>query len=332
MGTDAPGGETLRHWRGRLGELVPLETIDQKKTVARVSDGAGRSFVLKQVQHPERAGGIEAQCRILHHLRESGVPVAPPIPTDAGCSWVEDTGRVYTLSSYLPGGSFIAEEDLERAHRNIGRAIGDLHRALASYPDPIQSRTMDLSTRIFEETVPIVRAGLDPAERARFDAGLATAEAEMRAAFAGLPVQHIHGDCHGANILLLDGEVSGFLDLDHLPMAPRIYDLAYMLADMVKQTIDSAEEMQRRLTLAARVVAGYEEGNALSARERTAIWSVMLAVQLLFTEYFCRHDNAAERQVNLNAFYWLLEHREEILCMLRSPGAITTDRLKSASG
>jgi pimeloyl-ACP methyl ester carboxylesterase len=31
-------------------------------------------------------------------------------------------------------------------------------------------------------------------------------------ALADLPVQHIHGDCHGGNILLHDGNVSGILD------------------------------------------------------------------------------------------------------------------------
>ena len=44
-------------------------------------------------------------------------------------------------------------------------------------------------------------------------------------ALTDLPTQLIHGDCNVGNVLVYDGEVSGYLDLDHLPRGPRVRDL-----------------------------------------------------------------------------------------------------------
>ena len=60
------------------------------------------------------------------------------------------------------------------------------------------------------------------------------------------------------------------------------------------------------------VVAGYHEENGLSTREREAIWYVMLATQLLFVEYFLQHPDGRLVRFNLDAFYWILQRREEI--------------------
>lgn len=77
------------------------------------------------------------------------------------------------------------------------------------------------------------------------------------AAFAGLPVQPIHGDCHGSNVLLCNGEVSGFIELDHLPTGPRLYDLAYDLADRLKWWIEDAAQCACWLA---------QRGDAISSR------------------------------------------------------------------
>jgi Ser/Thr protein kinase RdoA (MazF antagonist) len=49
------------------------------------------------------------------------------------------------------------------------------------------------------------------------------------------------GRLKNENVLLYAGDVSGFIDLDHLPNGPRIYDLSYYLADRLKNLIDERE-------------------------------------------------------------------------------------------
>lgn len=93
----------------------------------------------------------------------------------------------------------------------------------------------------------------------------------MCLALAGLPEQYIYGDCHGGNILVTAGDVSGFVDLDHLPLGARVYDLFYLKADRLKERIYEPEWLTNRLRLLPHLVAGYERETILTPRERAAL-------------------------------------------------------------
>jgi Ser/Thr protein kinase RdoA (MazF antagonist) len=303
----------LAHWEKRVGAITAWEPMDDTGMVVRAVGQSGSAFVLKELVYPDRLGGIEEQFRVLHYLLERSIPVAVPIESDAGHHSVVSGGHTYTLSPYLPGGTHIAPEDLKRAHRNMGTAIADLHQALAEYPLAIHSWTMNLTDRILEQAVPTIRKHLDDKAKRRLDEALNRAETSMLSAFSGLPVQYIHGDCHGGNILLLAGDVSGFLDLDHLPMGPRVYDLAYLLADMVKRKIGDSAQTAQWFRLAGILIAGYEQVGRLTVGEQESLWAVMLGVQLLFVEFFSEHGHVTEAELNLEAFFWLLQREEEIV-------------------
>lgn len=312
MNTEQMIAEIVRHWEKRLGHLCPSATLNQKRTAWRMVTERGRAFVLKRVDHAGRAGGIESRAHVLRYLWQHNLPVSPPIPNDHDRIGVLHSGNIYTLSPYLPGGSYIADTDLERAHRNIGRAIAWLHRALESYPYAIQSWDMDLTSRVFDRSVPGIRMGLDRDILSRFEAVLCEVEGKMRTAFAGLPAQYVHGDCHAGNILLDHGEVTGFIDLDHLPRGPVSYDLGYLLADMVKRKIGAAEDERRWFSLAREVINGYAEIKRLSAKDLESVCAVMLAAEMLFTEFFLERRDQEEAFLNITAFFWLAAHRARI--------------------
>ncbi len=144
------------------------------------------------------------------------------------------------------------------------------------------------------------------------EATLAPLAAPLRAALADLPEQPIHGDCHGGNVLVADGEVTGFVDLDHLPVGPKVYDLSYLLADQVKGQLNDPERLARWLSVLPHLLAGYEREHALSAQERGAIWYGMLATQVLFVEVFAQAQNEAHIARNLDAFFWIHRSRDVI--------------------
>ena len=134
----------------------------------------------------------------------------------------------------------------------------------------------------------------------------------MSAALDDLPVQSIHGDCHGGNYLLHHGDVSGFVDLDHLPTGPRVYDVGYLLADMAKAQFFANHAHREWLAHFDRVIAGYQQEAGLSGREKEALWFVMLATQVLFVDWFFEHHRSALAFKNLEAFYWIYQHGDEI--------------------
>jgi Ser/Thr protein kinase RdoA (MazF antagonist) len=107
--------------------------------------------------------------------------------------------------------------------------------------------------------------------------------------------------------------VSGFIDLDHLPRGPRVYDIGYFLADRAKVPIIGNHPVDEWLADFPCVLVGYEQVAPLSAQECHALWYIMLATQLMFTYWFFKHESTEAAQQNLAAFYWLYEHKQEIL-------------------
>jgi Ser/Thr protein kinase RdoA (MazF antagonist) len=60
------------------------------------------------------------------------------------------------------------------------------------------------------------------------------------------------------------------------------------------------------------VIAGYHRENSLSRRERDALWAVMIATQVLFVDWFFQHRRDELAIKNLEAFYWIYRHGDEI--------------------
>jgi Ser/Thr protein kinase RdoA (MazF antagonist) len=201
---------------------------------------------------------------------------------------------------------------VRQIYYNIGAALAHLHTALATFPEPIASWTMNLAHTVFTEAVPQIKNALTGAEAAAFHEVVDAIRPEMSDALAGLPVQTIHGDCHGGNFLLYRGDVSGFIDLDHLPQGPRAYDIGYLLADMAKARFVGSHAHDTWLENFDQVLAGYERESKLSQRERHALWYIMLATQLLMAHWLFKHGSSEIAFKNLEGFYWIVQRRDEI--------------------
>jgi Ser/Thr protein kinase RdoA (MazF antagonist) len=260
----------------------------------------GARYVLLRVpavdQLGQRRGRLEHERRVLAHLHAAGVPVAVPVDTDRGERYVDDGDHLYLLAPALPSDASTPTTctNPPRAYTQLGAAIARLHRGLRSYPAPFPSWTFDLADRTFADAVPGIEAAL-PARHA--GPVLSTVDAlrpALAGAVSGLPKQRIHGDCHLGNILFVDGAVSGFVDLDHLPLGPRVYDLAYLLAGQLVPLLDQPDPSRPWaagfLDGAAHLVRGYHREYPLSAAERAAIAPAMAAVELIFVDWFLRHE------------------------------------------
>ena len=324
----------LACWGIRANDVVGCEPVSGNGAVRLVELGSGERFVLKDVTAD--AGGLaqrsrlEQQYRLQLHLQRSGVPVAALGLTTDGHSYAEHEGRLYTLAPYIANNPHMTREQEEAHYRDTGVAIGKLHRALGTYEGEIESWHMALEPRFFEQALPAVVGELAGDERAWLAERARQVEPEMRRTLAGLPEQRIHGDCHGGNVLFHAGRVVGFVDLDHLPVGPRVYGLAYNLVHMVKWRIHDPAATANWLSHISEVVAGYESVIPLLQAEKQALSPLMLGIQLLFAEWFFAHADPDSARLNLAAFDWFYEHGAEIRRALPLPPAIGHDRTGAA--
>jgi Ser/Thr protein kinase RdoA (MazF antagonist) len=326
----------LRRWEHHTGPIRESRSLYHKGTVLAVTAESGARYVLKEVAKGQplerRLERLAAEHRLLLYLADRGVPVPTPLAADDGRTHVrypEGGTAVYTLHRMLPnagagrsdagdGGPAVPTWERPEVWANVGEAIGRLHAALAAYPGEIVSWHMDLPARIRESALPSVRR-LRGEHLAALDAVFDGVTDEVCAALADLPEQHIHGDCHGGNILIDGGDVSGFIDLDHLPLAPRVYDLFYLPPDRLKWRIDEPGAPEAVLALFPHLIAGYEREHTLTTRERAALWPGMLATQLFFIQAFAEQGNREHVGRNLRALTWIHEHRTKIRKLLEVP-------------
>ena len=272
----------------------------------------GMSFVLKRVPGFDLADPrkrLAEQHRILSYLAERGLPVACPLVTNDGQIYAEGDDAVYALTPLLPAENIDMTHRPE-LHREVGRTIARLHIALNECPFDIPSWHIRLAEQTLEGSWDGLRELLPAADFIDVSRRVEPLRSEMVAAFEDLPEQRIHGDCHGGNILLADGTVSGLIDLDHLPIGPRVYDLAYNLSLglnwMVRRPEPEPDPLGALTFAGKHLLDGYLSVNPLSNREIDAVAPIMLAVQLNLLNWTMR--NPIEDQKWLTSTLWVADH------------------------
>lgn len=241
--------------------------------------------------------------RILTHLAAEGNPVSVPVLTDDHEPAAEHDGDYYTLSPHLPGNT---EAGTLIQLKCLGAGIAKLHQALDTCPTNIHSWEIHLAERTFGESWPLLEVALPAADSARLSEAVLPVREGMVKAFEGLPSQRIHGDCHAGNILFVGDELTGFIDLDHLPIGPRTYDLGYYLSCGITYCTDQGEHPTDALNrLGPPLFAGYESVSRLSDAEWEAIVPIMLSVQLTLAGWYFRAGNQNRADRSLNFVHWL---------------------------
>lgn len=272
----------LEAWKSVVG-AARLESMDKvHNAIWRVVAADGREWVLKHLpEFPPGVGPVE-EYRVLCYLQAAGLPIAAPIVTDDGLiahnadnlrtdlSEKQPTGKeAYVLIPLLPNDSKLRESP-DLAH-TIGAGIGRLDRVLAECPWQVTSFTDDPAPDILEERYPQVPEELR--------ALITPLRDRLYAAVVDLPMQRTHGDCNVGNVLVHDGAVTGYIDLDHLPMGPRLRDLSYYLVSRLSAHVDHGDPDAMAAVL-RHYVAGYHSEHRLTERELAAVVPLMLTVAI----------------------------------------------------
>ncbi|MFD2078966.1 Ser/Thr protein kinase RdoA involved in Cpx stress response, MazF antagonist [Actinopolymorpha cephalotaxi] len=309
----------LRAWNSAVGdahlEAMPLVN----NPVWRVVAEDGRRFVLKRLpEYAPGAGPVDA-FRVLGHLQAAGVPVVVPIVTDEGAIHTAGDEHAYALFPFVrsDSGNHELGPYAEETSYAIGAAIGQLDRALAECPWQPRSYVDDPVPEALGAALP----GLPP----EVTGLLEPLVGHLTATVSGLPVQRTHGDCNTGNVLVHKGQVSGFIDLDHLPLGPRVRDLGYYLASRLRVHVGNRHEAERdtaaMLAVLGEYVAGYHDAYPLSERERAAVVPIMLLVEIGSASWalhgWTPDPDAYQRAATTIA--WIVDHLDEVIAAAAVP-------------
>jgi Ser/Thr protein kinase RdoA (MazF antagonist) len=299
----------LEAWTSVVGdkhEVRPMPIVHNQ--IWRVEAENERVFVLKQL--PEFAPGVGPvqAFRVLCHLQSAGVPVALPVVTDAGAIRAPVGDRFFELVPYVPsdpGNHEVTPAAKETSHA-IGQAIARLHRALLDCPWPVESYVDDPAHDILDGTLPKLPAEVADRVRPFVD--------RLREATTGLPAQRTVGDCNSGNVLVHRGTVSAFIDLDHLPIGPRVRDLGDYLASRLRGQIAETAEPPIVAVLGD-YVAGYHDASPLSAQELAAVVPLILLIEIGLVEWFTSSwvPNPVRREASVRAIEWITGHFDELV-------------------
>lgn len=280
--------DVLAAWSGMLRSPAVRELANGR--VWEISDQRGFRYALKRVSTFDSADPVRRftdEARILAFVAQWGLPVAVPVLCDDGSIFTTDVaGGIYALTPMLPfvGGDMPLDTAL---FQNIGRTIGRMHAALAECPYEIDSWEVGPDT--FTECWARIR------NRVGIDECVEPWRDEIMRALAEPHRQRVHGDAHGANILTDRRTVTGIIDTDHLPIAPRTYDIAYYVAFWARWEIrrgqppDHSTEFVR-----GNLITGYQTALTLTAPELEGISALALAVAVFLVDHFLKHEGIVE--------------------------------------
>lgn len=333
--------DAIRREVARISEIVEqlgeMARTDSYETVDYV--GPSRMVDLRKVREPggdprlkglrilvcDDDGGI---CRSLGEILEAdgcivdtasdGQEALDRIRANPGIITSESiTGRIIRLSHWLPNQPQPAHTDDERIRlfQNYGRAIAQFHQALATYEDDhILERTWQASlhSRVIDQAIPTIFVYLDDAKHTWFQNLRATIEVDMITAFANLPEQLVIWDCHPGNVARDGFEVTGFVDCNHIAIAPRIFDLSNFLVNLLKWDVNDTEKSARWLAHFDQLIVGYEQVQPLTSSEKQGLFYGLIGVTLTMIDFFFQTDRPALTELEFDTVEWLVQHRSAI--------------------
>lgn len=311
----------LEAWSERLGSPVVSELTADR--VWAVETWRGDRYVLKKVSTFNAADPVQRfsdEARIVGFLFQRGVPVAVPVPCDDGrvCT-TDDSGAPHALFPLLPQGDSADDEELDLVRiQNTGAAVARMHAALADCPFAVES--WEVGPGALKACWQSMRERLPAAALAGLSGHLAPRRGAMVRALSA-PKQLVHGDVHGGNILTDGRSVTGIIDCDHLPLAPRVFDLGYFAAFAVHWYLDEANQPCLPVGEAAPVIThgvlrGYHGVSRLSAQELDDVPALALFAALGLVDHFLREHDLVEESW-LRTTEWIASHFD----VLRLPDA-----------
>lgn len=264
----------LSEWQTLLGENPMLEIGDNVRELWPVESVHGERYFLKRLG-PWRNLPVLSEYRMIIHLLEEGVRVPAFLLTDDGAITAGPTEDSFVLMRAFEHEHRLAA-DIPRFESEVGSATAYLHQAMSRYSQPLGSYTEN------------IEGGLTNGLRLSDDflRRLDAVRDEILQLLSKLPLQVIHGDFTPDNVLhLSQGRGIGFIDFDHLPNGPRIWDIAKYLSRRIRFRWCQGAPATVRMDCVEAFLAGYTKVVPLDQTEIEALPGAALAYNVMEASY-----------------------------------------------
>ena len=255
-------------------------------------------FVLKVLHDAADAESTDCLVHVLDHMAEQdpALPVPRLFPTLQGdpVGRFSRDGADYAtcLMSFLPGR--LLSEALPGAVllQNVGAALARVDQALQGFFHPSLTRRLAWDVR----RLPELAEFSGDIESAALRDTIINVSSAFRACLPrlrGLRSQAIHGDCHGANVLVdIDQQsICGILDFGDMIHAPLIMEPAVAMSELLTEAAVPLESV-------GAVLQGYARGRALLPDEVELIYDIVMArhaITVLVHAWRSHHDSQGAR-------------------------------------
>jgi 4-aminobutyrate aminotransferase-like enzyme/Ser/Thr protein kinase RdoA (MazF antagonist) len=264
-----------------------------------VSTADGRDYVLKVIDLEAGPETVDCQLKVLRHLAEQDP--ALPVPRLCATSTGDDTGKVvgldgaqYTtcLIGFLPGRMLADTRLTPLLIGNVGDTLARLDLALQGFFHPALGQRLVWDVRRLPELADHAQY-LESAPVRRDVESVVTAFRERATAISALRSQAVHGDCHPQNLLVdsAGNSVSGILDFGDMIHAPRVFEPAVMMSELLTENLTPVDAV-------AAVLEGYVRRQPLDGAEIEVLFDIVTArhsVTLLVHAWRRRNDPAGAR-------------------------------------
>jgi len=291
----------------------------------RLHSDRGDDWVLKVVDAAAEPLTVDCQVRVLRHLAE----LAPELPVPnlratrlgAPVGLLTHAGESHAtlLIEHLPG-RLLGEIGADVARlAALGSSLSMLDRALQGFFHPALAQSLVWDVRGLPGLAQFV-GFLQHDDARSLVRDVVRDFAEQLPSLRALPSQAIHGDCHGGNLLFDPGvpRVTGIIDFGDMIHAPRIFEPAVAMAELLAAGAAELEDLPALLQAYVRV-------QPLEPREIDSLYGLVRArhaVSLLVHEWRSRHDPAGAQ-----ALAGAVAHAARSLetLSLRGPQALAAD-------
>ena len=280
--------QTLQYWG--LGDAAarPIESPSQSTW-----DVDGK-YILKETSRFSSAEELQSGMQFSSLLSTQNIPVTVFIPANNGQLTSPD-GR-YCLMTKLQGehADFYAEPHLAA---EMGRELAQLHVALSCIEPQIKCRDSDL----LADWDNWIRPGLDGFVS---NDTVETIDTIFRKLYPNLPCQLIHRDVHSHNVLFDNGKLTGWLDFDISQRNARLFDIAYLLSGLLYGEQHDPARVGIWHTIRRNLLHGYDEIDALTDDERTALPVLIIVIEWLFVCFWSGRGDTEQRDAALELAKW----------------------------